>query len=110
MGSKVTFSPFGTLLCILGFGLGLLFYESILGFIKGLGTTGTPTENIIGPLFANGGMALAAGIVVVILSLLIFKKFVAFIICVLIGVIAGLILTGMGIPIPDPGSFLTGLF
>ena len=109
MGGKITFSPWGFILCFAGILLGFFFCDSIIGFIQGITQTGTPTSNMITPLFADAGIGLVTGIALVILSLMFLKRFIGFIICVFIGVICCLILAGMGITIPNPISFIVGV-
>ena len=106
---KYTFNPIQIFFCAVGFSLGFFFSDAIVGFIRGLGETGTPTETITSSLFLNGGVGLLAGIVIILLSVMLLKKFMGFIISVLIGIVAVLVLTGMGIIIPDPASLITGL-
>ena len=108
--AKYTFNPTHLFFCAIGFLLGFFFSDAIIGFIKGFGETGTPTETLTSSLFLNGGVGLLAGIVIIIVTFLLLKKFMGFIIWVLIGIVAFLVLTGMGFIIPDPASLITGLF
>lgn len=106
---KVIFSPKGILFSAIGFFLGLFFCNTIVAFLRDLFQTGTPTSNILGSLLTNLGVGTLVGVVLIILSIILFKKFAGFIIAVFVGIAACLILTGMGIVIPDPGSLISGL-
>lgn len=109
MSGKISFSPKSILFNIIGFSLGLFFCNTIIGFISDLSQTGTPTSDLISSLFINAGVSALIGIVLVIITLLLVKKFIGFIICVFIGIAACMILLGMGVTIPDPASFFVGI-
>ena len=109
MSGKVVFSPKGIFFDLIGFLLGLFFCNTIIAFIRDLFQTGTPTSNILGSLFVNAGIGTLAGIVLIILSIILFKKFAGFIIAICIGIAVCLILLGMGITIPDPASLIFGI-
>lgn len=114
MAKKVTFSPIGSLINLIGFGLGLFFADVIMPIGKALVDqvtgSGTPTTNILGPILVNGTLGALTILVLVLMAFFFLKKFMTFIICIVLGMITFLVLTEFfGIIIPDPGSIITGI-
>jgi len=109
MSGKVIFSPRSIFLDVIGFLLGLFFCNTIVAFLRDMFQTGTPTSDIVGSLLVNFGVGTLVAVVLIIFSIILFKKFAGFIIAVFVGIAACLILVEMGIVIPDPGSLLFGL-
>ena len=114
MAKKVTFSPVGSLINIAGFGLGLFFAGVIIPIGKAIFNqvlgSGTPTTNILGPILINGTLGVLTILILVLLALVFLKKFTVFIMCIIGGMIAFIILTEFfGITIPDPGSLINSI-
>jgi len=114
MAKKVMFSPIGSLINIAGFGLGLFFADTIIPIGKALYDqilgSGTPTTNILGPILVNGTLGGLTILILVLMALFFLKKFTAFIMCIIFGMIVFIVLTEfIGITIPDPGSLIGGV-
>lgn len=111
MPKKVTFSPIGSLINLVAFGLGLFFADVIIPIGKALYDqilgSGTPTTNILGPILVNGTLGGLTLLILILMALFFLKKFTVFIMCVIFGMITFIILTEFfGIAIPDPGSLI----
>ena len=114
MAKKVTFSPVGSLINLVAFGLGLFFADVIIPVGKALYAqimgSGTPTTNILGPIIINGTLGFLVILILIMMGLFFLKKFTAFIMCVIVGMIVFIILTEFfGITIPDPGSLINSI-
>jgi len=112
---KVAFSPRGALINIVCFTLGFFFANMIVSFGQGIieqfTQGGSPTTNLMIPIVVNGTIGLVIAIVLVLLFLLLVKKFIGAIICLALGVLVFLIVTQVfGITVPDIGTIIGGFF